>query len=63
MNLENLDFANDVCLLSHSGKQMQEKIEYLNTLSSWVGLNVNKKKTKMEYTSTEPEKKLWRMLE
>ena len=38
-------FADDLALLSHSHKQMQEKTEQLNTVSTQLGL-VNRSKTK-----------------
>ena len=45
--LEDLDFADDLALLSHSHKQMQEKTEQLNTVSTQLGLNINRSKTKI----------------
>ncbi|KAK2183276.1 hypothetical protein NP493_316g02064 [Ridgeia piscesae] len=43
--LEDLDFADDLALLSHSHQQMQEKTELLNTVSTQLGLNINRSKT------------------
>ena len=45
--LEDLDFADDLALLSHSHTQMQNKTTRLNNLSSNLGLNIHIKKTKM----------------
>jgi len=45
--LEDLDFPNDLTLLSHSHQQMQEKRSELEAISSRVGLNVHK--SKIEY--------------
>ena len=46
--LEDLDFAEDVALLSHSHQQMQEKTSELAAISSRVALNVHKGKTKSQ---------------
>lgn len=45
-NLEDLDFADDICLLSQNRQHMQDKIEALETEASKVGLKINKGKTK-----------------
>jgi len=45
--LEDLDFADDLALLSHSHQQMQEKTSELAAISSRVGLNIHKRKTKI----------------
>ena len=45
--MEDLDFADDLALLSHSHQQMQEKTELLNTVSTQLGLNINRSKTKI----------------
>ena len=45
--LEDLDFADDLALLSHSHQQMQEKTSELAAISSRVGLNIHKCKTKI----------------
>ena len=50
--LEDLDFADDLALLSHSHKQMQEKTEQLNTVSTQLGLNINRSKTKTMKANT-----------
>ena len=44
--MEDLDFADDLALLSHNHKQMQEKTEQLNTVSIQLGLNIKRSKTK-----------------
>ena len=45
--LEDLDFADDLALLSHNQQQMQEKTSELAVISSQVGLNIHKWKTKI----------------
>ncbi|GFR68673.1 hypothetical protein ElyMa_003738400 [Elysia marginata] len=45
--LEDLDFAGDVALLSRNQQQMQEKTATLNTTSKSLGYNINKNKTKI----------------
>ena len=45
--LEDLDFADDIALLSSSRGHTQQKIEKLHSTASRVGLNINKKKTKV----------------
>lgn len=45
--LEDLDFADDIALLSSSHSQMQKKTNSITGLASRVGLKVNKKKTKI----------------
>jgi hypothetical protein len=45
--LEHLDFADDLALLSHSHAQMQDKTRMLDTLSQQTGLNIHREKTKM----------------
>ena len=55
--LEDLDFADDLALLSHSHQQMQDKTERLRTTSCQVGLDIHPKKTqimKMNTPSTDP---------
>ena len=52
LQLEDLDFADDLGLLSHSHKQMQEKTEQLNTVSIQLGLNINRSKTKIMKANT-----------
>ena len=50
--LEDLDFADDLALLSHSHQQMQEKTELLNTVSTQLGLNINRSKTRIMKVNT-----------
>jgi len=45
--LENLDFAEDLALLPHIHQQIQEKISELAAISSRLGLNIHKCKTKI----------------
>ena len=45
--LEDLDYADDVGLLSSSHKDMQEKTTRMKETSELIGLKVNKKKTKV----------------
>ena len=42
--LDDLDFADDLVLLSHNHRQMQEKTSQHETNSARTGLNINKKK-------------------
>ncbi len=42
--LDDLDFANDLELLTHSYTQMQEKTNHLSTTSAKAGLQINKAK-------------------
>jgi hypothetical protein len=51
-NLEDLDFADDICLLSQNGKQLQEKIDHLSRTSEKAGLKINKIKTKIMRLNT-----------
>lgn len=45
--LDDLDFADDHALLSHSQQQMQEKTSVLAATSAQVGLIIHKEKTKI----------------
>ena len=46
--LDDLDFADNLALMSHSHRQMQDKTtSYLARISVQVGLKINKKKTKI----------------
>ena len=49
--LEDLDFADDLALLSHSLRQMQDKTTELAVISKRVGLKINKRKTKILRTN------------
>jgi hypothetical protein len=44
--LEDLDFTNDIALLSHNHQDMQEKTDAMATTAGNLGLNVSTKKTK-----------------
>ncbi|CAH2330133.1 Hypothetical predicted protein [Pelobates cultripes] len=52
--LDDLDFANDLALLSHSQQQMQEKISVLAATSAQVGLIIHKEKTKILKSNINP---------
>ncbi|RXN17613.1 reverse transcriptase SR3 [Labeo rohita] len=55
--LDDLEFADDLALLSYSQQQMQVKINIVAFMSSQVGLNIHKDRTKIlkvNTTSTEP---------
>ena len=43
--LEDLDYADDICLLSQSYKDMKEKLKDLNKEAAKVGLKMNSSKT------------------
>ena len=45
--LEDLDFADDIALISANQQQMQEKTAKLNEIALKVGLRINQKKTKV----------------
>ena len=45
--LDDLDFTDDLALMSHSHQQMQDKTTDLARISTQVGLKINKKKTKI----------------
>lgn len=45
--LDDLDFADDLALLSHSHKQIQEKTDRLNYYSHNLGLQIHSNKTKV----------------
>ena len=55
--LDDLDFADDLALLSHNHSQMQDKTTLLETISAGTGLKINRKKTelmKMNTTANAP---------
>jgi len=55
--LEDLDYADDLALLSHTHKHIQEKTKRLNTFAKQVGLNIISKKTEimaLNTTNTRP---------
>lgn len=50
--LDDLDFADDLALLSHNRRQMQEKTTLLATTAADTGLNINRKKTELMKINT-----------
>ena len=50
--LDNLDFADDLVLLSHNHRQMQDKTTCLETISAGTGLKISKKKTDLMMINT-----------
>ena len=55
--LGELDFADDLALLSHNHSQTQDKTALLETMSAGTGLKINRKKTvlmKMNTTANAP---------
>ena len=55
--LDDLDFTDDLALLSHNHSQMQDKTSLLETTSAGTGLKINRKKTelmKMNTTANTP---------
>ena len=53
--LEDLDFADDLALLSHTHYQMQAKTSKLEAISSKVGLQINTDKTKIMRVTSKPK--------
>ncbi|VDP31821.1 unnamed protein product [Schistosoma margrebowiei] len=47
MQLDDLEFADDLALLSHTQQQMQEKMTSVTAASAAVGLNIHKGKSKI----------------
>ena len=45
--LDDLDFADDLALLSHNHSQMQDKTTHLETVSAGTGLKISRKKTEL----------------
>ena len=50
--LDDLDFADDLALLSHNHSQMQDKTTRLETTSAGTGLRINRKKTELMKINT-----------
>ena len=50
--LDDLDFADDLALLSHNHSQMQDKTTLLETTSAGTGLKINRKKTELMKMNT-----------
>ena len=42
LQLDDLDFADDLALLSHTQRQMQEKTNNVKDLSAQIGLHINR---------------------
>ena len=54
--LEDIDFADDIALLSSNANHLQKKISDLNLNAIKIGLEINKKKTKtMQFVQSPPE--------
>lgn len=53
--LDDLDFADDLALLSHTQQQMQEKTNSVTDNSARLGLNINRGKSKVFKTNTTNE--------
>ncbi|VDP40082.1 unnamed protein product [Schistosoma margrebowiei] len=47
MQLGDLDFTDDLTLLSHTKQQMQEKATSVAAASAAIGLNIHKRKSKV----------------
>ena len=45
--LDDLDYADDLALLSHTQEQMQAKTTVLDTVSKSIGLNIHPSKSKV----------------
>ena len=52
MQLDDLDFADELALLSHNHSQMQDKTTLLETTSAGTWLKINRKKTKLMKMNT-----------
>jgi hypothetical protein len=50
--LDDLDFADNLALLSHNHRQMQNKTTILETTSASTGLKINNKKTELMKINT-----------
>ena len=50
--LDDLDFADDLALLSHNHSQMQDKTTHLEATSAGTGLKINRKKTELMKINT-----------
>jgi len=56
--LEDLDFADDLSLLSSKQEHLQQKTERLNTFSKQVGLNISRKKSQVMAINTSTPAKI-----
>ncbi|VDO68059.1 unnamed protein product [Schistosoma curassoni] len=67
MQLDGLDFTDDLAFLSHTQQQMQEKTTREAAASATVGLNIHKEKRTFsdttQHATTEPHltEKIWKM--
>ena len=52
LSLEDLDFADDLALLSHRIQDMRDKTEALEEQGAKVGLKINATKTKLMHIGT-----------
>ena len=52
MQLDDLNFTDDLALLSHNHSQMQDKTTFLGTTSAGTGLKINRKKTELMKMNT-----------
>ena len=50
--LDDIDFADDLGLLSHNHNQMQDKTTHLATTSAAIGLRINMRKTELMKINT-----------
>ena len=60
--LNNLDFADDIALLSNTKQQIQQKVRSLNINSKATGLKINSEKTKLLIDWTQPTMKRCRLM-
>ncbi|XP_059157946.1 uncharacterized protein LOC131942222 [Physella acuta] len=51
--LEDLDFADDICLLSHKHQHTQAKLNRLSEEDSKIGLKINKYKTEVRINNSQ----------
>ncbi|VDO96904.1 unnamed protein product [Schistosoma curassoni] len=67
MQLDDLDFADNLVLLSHTQQQMQEKTTSVAAVSAEIGLNIHKGKARFSDTTQHAPveshltEKIWRM--
>ena len=51
--LEDLDFADDIALLSHTHQHLQDKTNRLSKFAKHIGLNIRDTKTSYDHKHTE----------
>ena len=56
--LDYLDFADDIALLSHNHQQMQDKLEQVEKRAAETGLSINQNKTKVLKSNTKSQASL-----